>query len=181
MTQRRAVRAPVAQVWRVLADGWSYPLFVVGAARMRAVDPGWPAVGARLHHSAGVWPLVIDDTTVVEDVEPGRRLVLTARGWPAGRARVTVRLEPLDAGTTLVTLDEDATAGPTLVVPGPLRRALVDLRNTETLRRLDHLAAGRAAEHRRGTGDPAPDPPAGPVGRLPTDSPDRDPAGGGVS
>ncbi len=168
MTQRRVVAVPVGQVWRVLADGWSYPLFVVGAARMRAVDAGWPAVGTRLHHSAGSWPLVIDDTTTVEDVEDGRLLVLTARGWPAGQARITLRLEPVDAGTTAVTLEEDATAGPALAVPGPVRRRLMDLRNAETLHRLDLLAVGRAAESRRAAGD-APDGPTGP--------PDGGPAG----
>jgi hypothetical protein len=27
----------------VLHDGWTYPVWVVGASRMRGVDPGWPA------------------------------------------------------------------------------------------------------------------------------------------
>src|SRR3712207_6907511 len=60
----RNIDATPQQVWDVLADGWLYPLWVVGATRMRAVDDGWPRVGARIHHSAGVWPAVIDDETV---------------------------------------------------------------------------------------------------------------------
>ena len=154
MSEQRVVAARPEDVWAVLADGWLYPVFVVGAARMRAVDDTWPAPGARLHHSVGTWPLVLDDTTSVTACEPGRRLELTARGWPAGRARVTVDLAPHPGGTR-VTMTEDASAGPGLVVPGPVRRALVDRRNTETLQRLAWLAEGRAMAQRRDAGDHA--------------------------
>ena len=40
-------------VFAVLGDGWLYPVWVVGAARMRDVDPEWPAEGANIHHSLG--------------------------------------------------------------------------------------------------------------------------------
>ena len=86
-TVDRVVNAEPADVWAVLADGWLYALWVVGAARMREVDDSWPAVGARLHHSVGTWPMLVDDTTSVLEVEPGRRLKLRARAWPAGEAR----------------------------------------------------------------------------------------------
>ena len=49
----RVVNAEPSDVWAVLADGWLYPLWVVGASRMREVDDTWPGVGARLYHSAG--------------------------------------------------------------------------------------------------------------------------------
>ena len=52
------------KVWEVLADGWLYPVWVVGASRMREVDDHWPAEGAKLHHSVGTWPALLDDTTV---------------------------------------------------------------------------------------------------------------------
>ena len=99
------------QVWEVLADGWLYPLWVVGASRMREVDDGWPAVGARLHHSVGTWPLLIDDETESVECEPGVRLVLHAHAWPAGRATVTLRLSPVGADTE-VSIEEQATEGP---------------------------------------------------------------------
>ena len=44
-TRSRTIKATPERVWSVLADGWLYPLFVVGASRMRDVDEGWPAVG----------------------------------------------------------------------------------------------------------------------------------------
>jgi len=54
------VTAPAEAVWAVVSDGWLYANWVVGS-RVRAVDPGWPAEGCRIHHSFGVWPAVIDD------------------------------------------------------------------------------------------------------------------------
>lgn len=141
-TTSRPVAATPEQVWEVLSDGWLYPLFVVGASRMRAVDDTWPAVGSRLHHSVGSWPLLIDDTTEVLEVEEERRLLLLARGWPAGQAHVEIALQA-SGDTTLVTITEDASAGPALLVPKPLRDAQLHLRNVEALRRLAMLVEGR--------------------------------------
>ena len=109
---------------------------------MRDVDESWPAVGARLHHSVGTWPLLIDDTTEVLEVEEGRRLLLKARGWPAGEAHVDISLRP-DGDATHVTMEEDATAGPGVLVPKPLRDAQLHWRNVEALRRLAFLVEGR--------------------------------------
>src|ERR1700712_4181413 len=50
----RRVRASTDAVWSVLADGWMYATWVVGASRIRAVEPQWPRQGARIHHSFGV-------------------------------------------------------------------------------------------------------------------------------
>ena len=141
-TTTRSVSATPEQVWKVLSDGWLYPLFVVGASRMRDVDESWPAVGARLHHSVGTWPLLIDDTTEVLEVDEGKRLLLLARGWPAGQANVDISLEP-SGDTTVVTITEDASAGPGLLVPKPLRDAQLHWRNVETLRRLAFVVEGR--------------------------------------
>ena len=117
-TTSRPISATPEQVWSVLADGWLYPLFVVGASRMRDVDDTWPAVGSLLHHSVGTWPLLIDDTTEVLEVEEDRRIVLKARGWPMGEARVEISLRPT-ADATVVTIVENATAGPGALVPKP--------------------------------------------------------------
>jgi uncharacterized protein YndB with AHSA1/START domain len=143
-TTRRLVRATPEQVWDVLADGWLYPLWVVGATRMREVDDDWPAVGSRLHHSVGVWPLVVDDDTEVLEAVPGKRLVLNARAWPTGAAGVIIRLDAVGTETE-VTIDEDAVAGPARLVPKPLRDLPITWRNVEALRRLAYVAERRSA------------------------------------
>ena len=143
----RPVSATPEQVWSVLEDGWLYALWVVGAARMRDVDEGWPAVGSRLHHSVGTWPLLIDDTTEVLEVEENRRLLLLARGWPAGQAHVEIILEA--QGTdTVMTIVEQATAGPGALIPKAIQDPQLHLRNIEALRRLAFLVEGRAQEGR---------------------------------
>ncbi|KRB78429.1 polyketide cyclase [Nocardioides sp. Root190] len=139
---RRTVDASPTDVWAVLADGWLYPSWVVGAARMRDVDESWPAQGARLHHSVGNWPFLLDDKSEVLESAPPRLLRLQAHGWPAGAAEVLVEIEPDGAGS-LVTIREDAVKGPGALVPRPVRQAAIVPRNREALRRLAYLAEGR--------------------------------------
>lgn len=141
--QRRFEATP-AQVFSVLADGWLYPVWVVGASRMREVDDSWPSVGARLHHSFGMWPALLDDETVLLEWQPDQRAVMEAKGWPLGTARVELTVEPDGPTGCLVTLVEDASRGPGRLMPKPLRQAAIVKRNTETLRRLAYLAEGHA-------------------------------------
>jgi hypothetical protein len=142
-TVSRLFNSPAEDIWRVIADGWLYSGWVVGASRIRAVDAHWPEAGSRLHHSVGAWPLVISDSTRVAAVEPGRSLELVARGWPLGEAEVVLTLE--DLGTRCrVTIAEDAIRGPGKFVPKVLRDPLIDVRNSETLKRLELMAAGGA-------------------------------------
>lgn len=142
-TSREIETAP-EQVWAVLADGWLYPLWVVGATRMRDVDHAWPAEGTKLHHSAGVWPIVVDDDTEVLDCDPGRFLRLRARGWPLGEADVSITVTASGPGT-LVRIDEEAVSGPGAWVPRPVEAPLIRWRNTEALRRLALVAENREA------------------------------------
>jgi hypothetical protein len=83
---------------------------VVGTSRMRDVDPGWPAPGTKLHHSFGMWPLLIDDTTEAIEIEPGERLVLEAR--EAGRKGSSGDHVNAAANGSLVSIAEDVTDGP---------------------------------------------------------------------
>jgi len=141
-TNTRVMQATPEQVWEVLSDGWLYPLWVVGASRMREVDDGWPAPETRLHHSVGSWPLLIDDVTESIESVPGTRLVLHAHAWPTGRATVTLQLNPVGAETEVV-IEERATAGPGALVPGLVQDPLLGWRNVEALRRLAYLVERR--------------------------------------
>lgn len=139
----RVLRCSPQDVFRVLSDGWLYPSWVVGASRMREVGDRWPAAGSELHHSFGVWPVLIDDKTIVEAYDPPRRVVMRARGWPIGEARVTIDVKPREGGC-VVRIQEEAVAGPGRFVPAPIMDVLLHWRNTETLHRLAYLAEGTA-------------------------------------
>ena len=141
------IAAPPEQVWAVLATGWTYSGGVVGASHVRAVDPGWPEVGTRVHHSVGPWPLVANDATEVVDVEPGRMLELDARLWPFGAARVRLELSPADGSGTEVLMSEQVVRGPAAILPKPLQAALLVPRNRESLSRLADLAVAGVGSH----------------------------------
>ena len=143
----RELACSVEQVFAVLADGWLYPSWVVGASRMRDVEVQWPGRDARLHHSFGVWPILIDDTTVCLVWDPPRRAVLRARGWPIGEAEVLIEARPQGAGC-IVRIHERPVRGPATLLPSFLSAALLRWRNAETLHRLGYLAEGGASASR---------------------------------
>lgn len=137
----KRMRADPDRVFEIIADGWTYASWVVGASHIRDVDANWPAPGSRIHHAVGPWPLVIRDTTTVREMTPGKHLLMRARIWPAGEADIDLRLEPDEVGT-LVTMTETPVHGP-LRYLGPVADAMLKLRNTESLERL-----AAQAEHR---------------------------------
>jgi uncharacterized protein YndB with AHSA1/START domain len=140
----RPIEATTEQVWAVLSDGWLYAGWVVGASRIREVDPGWPAKGSRIAHSVGSWPLLLDDDTEVLTCRPGRLLRLLARTRPLGESLVEIEITARPGlGSCTVAIREDAVSGPGMLVPAPLRQLALAPRNRESLRRLDYLVRGR--------------------------------------
>ena len=137
---RRTIHTSPRRVFAVLADGWSYASWVVGAAHIRDVDDGWPAVGTRVHHQVGPWPLHLKDHTTVRAVEPDRLLELDARAWPLGEARIRLELRAVPPDATEVLMVERLTSGPGWLIPDHAQALLLKPRNTEALRRLDDLA-----------------------------------------
>ena len=113
---------------------------------MRDVDETWPGVGSRLHHSFGVWPAVISDTTHVLRSNGPTELALLAKGWPAGEAEVLITVTPDGEDSCTVAMTEDAVNGPGTLLPRPLRQLAIGPRNVEALRRLAYLAEGRRRE-----------------------------------
>lgn len=139
----RTMSCPPENVFAVLANGWLYPGWVVGASRMRDVDAAWPTAGSAIQHSVGVWPALIDDSTSALEWDPPRHALFKARGWPVGEAHVALDVKARGHGC-VVRLTEDLTAGPGRFVPQFLRDAGIRMRNEETLRRLAFLAEGGA-------------------------------------
>jgi uncharacterized protein YndB with AHSA1/START domain len=142
--QEITIAAPPDAVFAVLLDAYAYADWVVGARRVRAVDPEWPAVGARFHHALGLGPLELKDSSKILEVDRPHHLALEVRFRPFGLGRVDLALEAVRGGrATLVTMDE--VAG----VNGQMRsieRLLIALRNWWSLRRLRRLVVQRATQ-----------------------------------
>jgi uncharacterized protein YndB with AHSA1/START domain len=130
------VDVPPERVFELLADGRKYADWVVGADRVRSVEPEWPNPGSKFHHTVGVGPIKINDSTSVLEVDAPNRIVLDARARPLGRARVDIELRAQDGGT-LVVMREELADGPRLMQR--LTDPLIRVRNVEALRRLKDL------------------------------------------
>lgn len=136
------IDATPEQVFAVLADGWRYSQWVVGTSHVRAVDAGWPAAGTKLHHAVGAWPVVVRDHTEMQEVEPDRRMLMTARGWPFGEAEVEITLAAEGEGTSF-TIREEATGGAGRLLRNRIGEQLIYRRNVESAARLAALAERR--------------------------------------
>lgn len=142
LTAKRDIAASRQRVWDVIADGWTYSQWVVGNSRMRAVDPNWPAPGSIIEHSIGVWPLVINDIARSLTCTPLEELVLVAKGWPFGAARVSLRLFDIDGGCRVEMSEVPANAA-LRWLPKSLSLAFALPRNRECTSRLATLAERR--------------------------------------
>ncbi|WP_278261923.1 SRPBCC family protein [Nocardia sp. AG03] len=140
---------PVAaeEVFAVLADGWSYASWVVGASHIRDVDADWPEVGSKIRHSVGPWPLTIQDSTSVRALDRPHSLELDARLWPLGAAIVRLDVRATGPATCEVIMNEWAVRGPGTLLPDPLETMLLTPRNRESLSRLADLAVGGYLRH----------------------------------
>ncbi|OZC77035.1 polyketide cyclase [Rhodococcus sp. 06-418-5] len=139
MPTSRETTASCEDVWRVLADGWTYATWVVGASRIRAVDNTWPAPGSTIHHAVGTWPAVLSDVTGSVGIHAEREIRLEARALPFGKASITVRLHPIATGCRIEIIEHAITA-PFALVPNRIQHLLAHPRNAEALRRLALLA-----------------------------------------
>jgi uncharacterized protein YndB with AHSA1/START domain len=142
MAVSRTVHVPPERAWAELSDAWVYTSWVVGATHIRNVDGNWPEPGAKLHHTVGPWPLMIKDFTRVLESEPPRRLVLIARAWPAGEARIELTLRPVPEGTEII-MAEWPVRGPGRWTRNRVMEALLRARNRESLGRLGALVENR--------------------------------------
>ncbi|MGY1809401.1 SRPBCC family protein [Blastococcus sp. SYSU D00669] len=115
------------QVWDVLADGHAYAEWVIGTKEIRAVDPGWPAVGTAIHYTVGIGPLTLKGRTTVRQLDKGRRLGLEADAGLLGSARIVIELDEWGEDT-VVELDEHPLRGPASWLHNPVSDALMLLR-----------------------------------------------------
>jgi uncharacterized protein YndB with AHSA1/START domain len=138
----RQMAAPPEAVFAAMSDAWLFPVWVVGATHVRTVDENWPAPGARMHHQVGPWPIAVSDSTQVIECEAPTRLVMQARAYPFGEARVELAVRPVSGGSP-VRMAEAPTHGAGRLLDNPLQRRLLAARNRESLARLAAVVENR--------------------------------------
>ena len=144
-TNHADVEASPRDVYDVLLDPYAYAKWVVGSKRVRRVDPNWPAVGARFHHTVGPPGVDINDSSKLLELEENRRVVLEVRFRPAGVAVVAIELEPRDEDRrTHITMTEHPKSGPVRKWWSKPLAAATSLRNVISLRRLARICEQRA-------------------------------------
>lgn len=135
-------------VFTALADPWVFPTWVVGASRMRGADGHFPDPGSRLHHSIGIWPLVLNDETSVEVWDPPHRFQIEAKTRPVGTERVVIEVQPRGSGC-VVRMEEEAITGIAARIPKAIADPILWVRNREALRRLEWVARGISTQKSR--------------------------------
>jgi polyketide cyclase/dehydrase/lipid transport protein len=140
-TTQIVVRATADAVFDVLMDPNCYPRWVVGAHRIRDVDGSWPLAGSAFHHTVGVWPFRVDDSTTLVGSRRPNLVELRARAWPLGEADVRLDLEQR-GDLTRVTMREHPVEGPGTRFGRPVD-AITTLRNRRSLARLKDLVQTR--------------------------------------
>src|SRR5680860_109118 len=98
------------QVWAVLSDGYRYSEWVQGTREIREVEAGWPAPGTSIHFTVGIGPITHQDKTTSRECIPAQLLELEAYAWPAGTARVGLRVSPSGTGS-IITMNEHPLRG----------------------------------------------------------------------
>jgi hypothetical protein len=131
----REIATSAHRLFEVLIDPWTYPSWLAGAANMRDVDDDWPRPGSKFHHTVGIGPFVIPDSSVMLGFETDRMLRLAVRARPLVSAVVVFSLLG-DGDRCVVSFEEE----PRIRMIGNLVRPVLDpithVRNHHSLKRL---------------------------------------------
>ena len=131
------------EAFRVLEDPRSFERLVGGARKIRRFDTCWPDDGTVIHHTVGIPPFLIRDTTKVTGIVRPELLRLEARAWPIGAFTVEFEFAD-DPSGCLMKVREKPTSG-FVARPGlkTVVGAGVILRNLDLCRRYRSLIKSR--------------------------------------
>lgn len=128
-------------VFDILLDPYAFPKWVVGAKRIRDVDPDWPRIGSAFYHASGAGgDVTVKDKTVLITMERPQSVVFQAYLRPLGIVRIR---HYLDLGsspdTTRLTLIEAPAPGTKMRKLTKLLNPMLKIRNHRSLKCLEKL------------------------------------------
>jgi hypothetical protein len=145
-TTTRDFECSASDLYTVLVEPETYPSWLVGAKKIRTVDPTWPAIGSEFHHVVGFGPLAIPDRTTSVGYELDRVLELIVRVRPVLEARVRFEVEPVGTGSRLTMTETPI--GPFAFL-APVAEPLIKARNDRSLERLSGVVDERHGPSKR--------------------------------
>lgn len=172
------IAATPDEVFDVLDDPCAYPRWVVGARRVRAVDPDWPQVGSCFHHAIGTAAAELHDSSKILERRRPERLVLEVRFLPTGVAEVALDVAADGSGSS-VTMVETPVRGPITRLPRFVTDPALTLRNAIALWRLRREVERQQAEGPRAHHHDAPSRSTDMQNERDTESTTSDPSAGG--
>lgn len=136
------------EVFAILIDPYAFPKWVVGAKRIRGVDPDWPRPGSAFHHASGAGgEVTVKDKTDLITMDPPLSLVLQAYLRPLGIVRIRIELERGSSDTTTrLTMREAPAPGTRLTKVKRLLDPALSARNRKSLKCLEKLVRESATD-----------------------------------
>ena len=144
------IRAPIEDVWDVVADIERQPLWMEEMKSVRMTSPGPVGVGSRGEADVRIFMIGVVDPVEIDVYDPPTRFGIRHVGTFTGEGRIT--LEAIDGGRTLVRWDERLVPPffPSLgqIAQKPILGAIFQA----DLERLKEIVESRHAEAVAGTG-----------------------------
>lgn len=140
-------------VFDIILDPYNFPKWVVGAKRIRDVDPDWPRIGSAFYHASGAGgDVTIKDKTELITMERPQSLVLQAYLRPLGIVRIRIYLDlGREQGTTRLTMLEAPAPGTRMRPFSKLLDPMLKVRNNKSLRCLRKLVVDTVSGATAGT------------------------------
>ena len=132
----RVLPCPSADADAILAEPRTYPLWLVGARKIRYVSPSWPRRGSYFEHVVGFGPVASVDRTTSKGFRRGRELNFVVRARPFLEALVRFEVAPGAEGCC-VRMTE--TPMGLFNIGAPVVHPLIAVRNERSLQRLESL------------------------------------------
>ena len=126
----------VSDLFDVIVDPETYPRWLIGTRRIRAVSDDWPSPQSSFKHSVGFGLLMIADVSTLRAIQPPVMMELLVRARPVLEAVVKFELAPTSAGSRL-TMRETPIG--VCSVFAAVAQPLIQARNEASLHRLRAL------------------------------------------
>lgn len=126
----------VSDLFDVIVDPETYPRWLIGTRRIRAVSDDWPSPQSSFKHSVGFGLLMIADVSTLRAIQPPVMMELLVRARPVLEAVVRFELAPTSAGSRLTMRETPIGVCSVLAA---VAQPLIQARNEASLHRLRAL------------------------------------------